>query len=244
MQVIPIETVPLKLARAVDAVVSSDPTTADEVLEEISFKRDLKFAPPLARPRTSVQTVSGESVDLPENRTGASKEASDPRRNPAPAVHAEVFCNDGFKCRYCGVPIIPFPMLNLISAIWPSQFPHHGHGKVGECHIAYLTIAGSLEHAVAGTKGGDWLDSDNLISACWSCNLSKSDRSIDELGWLVLEPVRDDWHGLVDRYAELLTVAQTRYADESHRRLVDAQKNPPTEARHEKWIKAFTAAST
>lgn len=58
-------------------------------------------------------------------------------------------------------------MLRVLSALYPTEFPFHLNWKTSVTHPAYWTISASIEHVVAGTSGGDWLDESNLVTACW-----------------------------------------------------------------------------
>jgi hypothetical protein len=68
-------------------------------------------------------------------------------------------------------------------AFSPDAFTYHPHGKTSETHLAYWTVLSSCDHLLAGTRGGDWSDPANLVTACWACNARKSNLTLDQLGW-------------------------------------------------------------
>ncbi len=90
------------------------------------------------------------------------------------------------------------PVLRFLSEIYPDEFPYHPNWKAGQVHPAYLLVSTSLDHIHPGGRGGDWLDHDNLVTACWPCNTGKADLRLEEVGWRLLNEaeVRSDWDGL------------------------------------------------
>jgi len=54
---------------------------------------------------------------------------------------------------------------------------------------------------VPWTLGGT-NDPENLIGACWTCNQTKGDLTIEQMGW-ELSPTPTDWDGLT-RYYKLI----------------------------------------
>ena len=49
--------------------------------------------------------------------------------------------------------------------------------------------------------GGSWTSEENLVTACWLCNGIKADFSLEQLGWILREPVQD-WDGLANLYRD------------------------------------------
>jgi len=79
-------------------------------------------------------------------------------------------------------------------------------------------LTSSLDHLHPGGRGGNWIDADNLVAACWPCNTGKSDLTLEELGWSVLDiaDVRSNWDGLTGEYPELWHLAGS--LDETYHR--------------------------
>lgn len=57
----------------------------------------------------------------------------------------EVFRRDRFRCRYCGVRVIPTPIMELVGNIYPDGFPYHPNWKGG------LTTRRSLPSRASST---------------------------------------------------------------------------------------------
>ena len=67
------------------------------------------------------------------------------------------------------------------------EFPESGSRSLD--HPAYWTIYASVDHVTPGSRGGDWLDPENLATACRLCEYQKSDQLLTELHWELLAPV-------------------------------------------------------
>jgi hypothetical protein len=123
------------------------------------------------------------------------------------AVLGRVYQRDRFTCRYCGGQLIPTPIMVLIAGLFGDLFPYQKNWKGGETHPAILSRSPVVDHVVPGSSGGDWLDPDNLVTACWPCNGRKADFTLEQLGWSVREVPKTDWDGLTTRYPGLWRAA-------------------------------------
>jgi 5-methylcytosine-specific restriction endonuclease McrA len=160
-----------------------------------------------------VLTGIGYRITEVERRTGVSL-----------ATTIAVFRRDSWTCRYCGARTIPIPVLRVLSALYPDEFPHHPNWKAGQYHPAYLLVTTSLDHVHPGGRAGSWTDSENLVAACWPCNTGKADLTLRELGWDLLdaETVHSQWDGLTDSYPSLWQLA-----------------GAPEERYHRTWLRAL-----
>lgn len=141
-----------------------------------------------------------------------------------PATAARVFARDTFTCRYCGVRTIPSVVLRVLSSLYPAEFPYDPHWKTA--HPAYWKITSSVDHIEAGSSGGDWIDPANLVTACWQCNQTKSNVSLEHLGWSAGNPGAEGWDGLTGLYPRLWEIA--------------GRPNPVV---HRPWLRAFSGFS-
>jgi 5-methylcytosine-specific restriction endonuclease McrA len=121
------------------------------------------------------------------------------------ATRVAVFVRDCWTCRYCGATTIAPPVLRVLSRLYPRAVPVPPNWKAGQVHPAYMLASTSLDHLVAGARDGSWTDPDNLMTACSPCNTAKSDLTLEELGWTVLDEaaIRSDWDGLTGHYRAL-----------------------------------------
>lgn len=118
--------------------------------------------------------------------------------------------------------------MELIGGFYPQAFPFHPNWKGGETHPAVLSRSPVVDHVAPGSTGGDWLDDENLVTACWPCNGRKADFTLRQLGWQ-LRPIsaQTDWDGLISRYPDLWRAA-----------------GEPRAGYHEEWMVALGCPPT
>jgi 5-methylcytosine-specific restriction endonuclease McrA len=139
------------------------------------------------------------------------------RKRPTlpPAVVARIFRRDSFTCRYCGGATIPPPVLRVVSSLFPDLFPYHKNWKADSTHPAYLSRASTCDHVLPGARPESrqhledpWTQEENLLTACWLCNMRKADLSLKQLGWTVKPPATTEWDGLTAMYEALWNAAE------------------------------------
>jgi hypothetical protein len=124
------------------------------------------------------------------------------------SLAGRIFRRDGFTCRYCGCQVIPTPIMQLLAGIYPESFPYHPNWKGGATHPAIPTRSAVVDHILPGAHGGHWLDDTNLATACWPCNVRKSDLTLEQLGWDLIEAnANSSWDGLTTLYPPLWAAA-------------------------------------
>jgi len=108
-----------------------------------------------------------------------SKQGLDPNAAPT-AFEKAVFARDGFKCRYCDLPLVSKSVFQAFSkAVGSDSFPL-GSTNFGR-HGLYLNFVGVADHVTPHSLGGR-TNLDNLVTACWSCNYGKGESTVEELG--------------------------------------------------------------
>ena len=135
------------------------------------------------------------------------------RRTPARRLRAKVFVRDRFCCRYCGGKTLFEPLLRLVGGIYPDAFPWHPNWRGGLTHPAIIARSAVVDHVSPGSRGGEWLGLENLVTACNPCNSIKADFDLEQLGW-ELQPTPDsDWDGLTRFYPDVWLAAGRPSAD-------------------------------
>lgn len=66
----------------------------------------------------------------------------------------------------------------------------------GKTHPAIISRSPALDHVIPGSRGGDWLAQDNLVTACWPCNVLKADFHLEDIGWSLRPVVSGSWDDL------------------------------------------------
>jgi 5-methylcytosine-specific restriction endonuclease McrA len=154
------------------------------------------------------------------------------RQSVSPTLAAQVMRRDFFTCLYCGGRIVPPPVLRAASLVWPRRLPYNLNWKTAATHPIYVSHAGTIDHIKALAHGGVDDAVDNLATACWACNLQKSEFSLERLGWELRRPTASGWDGLVGCYAALWQAAQR-----------DASPAPADIRYHQRWLRAFELAT-
>ncbi len=139
-----------------------------------------------------------------------------------------VFLRDQFTCRYCGRRLVFLPLLRLLSAMYPQLFPYHPNWKMTSTHIAYWRDTASCDHILPIARCGN-SSMDNLATACYRCNDTKSSWSLEQLGWM-LQPITNlPWDGLSSQYLQLQernAEIDPRYHQRWRRALINAGVKP------------------
>ena len=139
-----------------------------------------------------------------------------PKRKPlSRELMVLVFRRDSFCCKYCRGKTILTPVMELLGGLYPELFPFQSAGwKAGITHPAIISRSPAVDHVLPAAWGGS-NDLENLVTACTPCNSIKSDMSLEQIGWEVVEVAHPGWDGL-SRYYESLWKAAGRSKPEYH----------------------------
>ncbi len=117
-------------------------------------------------------------------------------------VKKEIGSRDGWRCRYCSLPVVSAEFLKAVKEAFPgSDFPESPVPVEGTAYPARTLFRMSVDHVSPLAAGGS-ADSANLVSACGACNFAKSACSLEELRLsdpFERPPIRDGWKGLQGR---------------------------------------------
>jgi hypothetical protein len=123
-------------------------------------------------------------------------------RRYGPLESTRVFVRDGFIDRYTGEPLVFPPVLRIISAVLPVDFPFHPNWKTDVTHSAYWEIGATINHLVPVTRGGIDAPS-NWVTTSMAHNSAKMNWTLEELGWTLHEPGDFHvWDGLMRWFVE------------------------------------------
>lgn len=137
-------------------------------------------------------------------------------RNPSRSVILSIFERDHYTCRYCGTRAISLDVLHAASAAarpFGDVLLCHDSWRIAETHPVYWWQSVTVEHVHAVSRGGDWKDPSNLVTACWPCQSRKGNYMLDELGWSLLPIADTPWCGLLDRLELLNAITATQTPD-------------------------------
>jgi 5-methylcytosine-specific restriction endonuclease McrA len=126
----------------------------------------------------------------------ADQPALDPLRSPD-RYAKEVWERDGFRCRYCGLGVIPKSVLAAFGAVVGKE-TFRATGTNDERHGAVVAFRANADHVLSWKLGGRTAP-ENLVTACWACNFGKSSFTVEQMGLADprdYPPVVDGWDGL------------------------------------------------
>jgi hypothetical protein len=128
-----------------------------------------------------------------------------------------LWVRDGFIDRYTAERLVFPPVLRIISAELPDEFPFHKNWRTEVTHPAYWELAATVDHLVPVSRGGADNES-NWVTTTMARNSAKRNWTLAELGWALQPPGKfQDWDGLMhwfvdytDSRPQLLTYASIR----------------------------------
>jgi len=124
------------------------------------------------------------------------------KRQYGPLESTRVFVRDGFIDRYTAERLVFPPVLRVISAELPVDFPYHPNWKTDVTHPAYWEIGATVDHLIPVSRGGADDDS-NWVTTSMVRNSAKGNWTVAELGWILQAPGDfRDWDGLIHWFLE------------------------------------------
>lgn len=118
-------------------------------------------------------------------------------RMPSEATIREVYARDGYRCRFCGVRVIPPATRKLLLAMLNGAFTFVPNRD--ERHGGFRALSATPDHVLPYSRGGA-SDARNIVTACWPCNFGRGALTIEQVGLRdprQRPPVLDDWDGLM-----------------------------------------------
>ncbi len=112
-------------------------------------------------------------------------EQRDRRVIPA-AVRRAVLERDGFRCRFCGIPVVDAEIRRIAHGLYPKSVPWDS-SEVRRQHAGFAVMWLQYDHVVPHSHGGRTAE-DNLVITCALCNYAKWDNTLKQLR---LEDPRD-----------------------------------------------------
>jgi 5-methylcytosine-specific restriction endonuclease McrA len=147
----------------------------------------------------------------------------DPDRNIAPAVKAAVLQRDGYRCRYCGIPVVHSDIRKQAHRLYPDAVPWDSYDPAKE-HAAFACLWLQFDHVVPHSHGGR-SSVENVVVSCALCNYGKDKYTLKQLGVAdprLTPPTSAAWDGLERFRAQLPKVADGERARVSDAALSNA----------------------
>ena len=115
-----------------------------------------------------------------------------PTAEQTAALHQQ----DGFHCRFCGIPVIRAEVRKAAVKLYPEQVTW-GRTNASQ-HAGFQTLWAQYDHVVPHSCGGT-NELGTLVVTCAGCNFGRMSYRLEELGLLDprdFNPVQSSWDGL------------------------------------------------
>lgn len=117
-------------------------------------------------------------------------------RMPAIGVKRALLGRDGFRCRFCGIPLVRAETRSAIRKLYPeaARWGDRNSDQHAGLQAMWLQYDHLLPHARGGTN-----DIGNMVVACAPCNNGRSNLTLEEVGLTdprQREPIQTPWDGL------------------------------------------------
>ena len=103
---------------------------------------------------------------------------------------------DGYRCRFCGVPVIRREVRNRLRELYPDVVPWGTTNR--DQHAALQALWAQYDHILPHGRGGT-NGLDNMLITCAPCNFARMDYTLDEVGLAdprIRPPIQSSWDGL------------------------------------------------
>lgn len=115
----------------------------------------------------------------------------------------KVFLRDGFIDRYSSDKLLFPGLIKILTIEFPDIFKYHRNWKMSDTHMVYWDLCPTVDHLIPVARGGEDNPS-NWITTSMIRNSAKSNWTIEEIGWKLLNPGQlNEWDGLVHYFLEL-----------------------------------------
>ena len=122
-------------------------------------------------------------------------------RAPVLETKRKVVERDGYRCRFCGIPVIDPKLRDKLRKLYPNAL--RWARPNARQHSAFQCMWLQYDHVLPNSRGGD-SSIENLVVTCSACNFGRMERTLEEVGLQDprLHPVtRSSWDGLERLFA-------------------------------------------
>ena len=181
------------LNQAVDAHLAGDMQLAEKIFKKADMRAVWEWLNPgWTRPDLNVVVPAP-----PADTQKVSKNLRDPDRVIALSTRFAVLQRDGYRCRYCGIPVVHADIRKLAHRIYPDAVPWEQY-NVTKQHAGFACLWLQFDHVVPHSHGGR-SSPDNVVVSCALCNYGNDKytlRQLDVTNPCHTPPVLSAWDGL------------------------------------------------
>lgn len=155
------------LSAAVDAHLAGDMVAAAKLFLAADCPMVWEWGGPSSyyvSKNVRVKNPEGDICRLPSrNRSAADK--------PDPDMQATLLRRDGYRCRYCGIPVVSAGVRKHAHCLYPEAVRWKNGDYKGQ-HAGFQALWLQFDHVVPVSRGGS-TTLDNLVVTCGLCNFGK-----------------------------------------------------------------------
>lgn len=107
------------------------------------------------------------------------KAERDPDRNIADEIRTAVLKRDGYRCRYCGLPVIHADIRKIAARHYPSAVRWNSHDPAQQ-HAGFQCLWLQFDHVEPHSHGGR-STVENVVISCALCNFGKDKFTLRQL---------------------------------------------------------------
>lgn len=163
------------MQEAADAHVHGDFARADDLFQHADSPKVWEWLNS-AWVRSAEHVVekkpAGDSKVIP-------KSERDPDRNIAPNIRAAVLERDGYRCRYCGIPLVHADIRKIVAKLYPSSVSWDNRYPSKQ-HAGFQSLWLQFDHVEPWSHGGR-SSVENVVISCALCNFGKHDKTLRQL---------------------------------------------------------------
>ncbi|MGI3211831.1 HNH endonuclease [Roseovarius tibetensis] len=182
-----------RLSEAVDAHLEGRGDGADASFRAADCQKVWAWVnPSWSRPDLNVRVKAPKGDTAP-----VAKSLRDPDRNIKAVIRGEVLARDGYRCRYCGIPVVSAEIRKLAHRLYPEAVRWGGIDPSTQ-HAGFQCLWLQYDHVVPHSHGGR-STADNVVISCALCNFGKDRYTLQQLGIedpRLRQPEPIDWDGL------------------------------------------------
>lgn len=168
------------LSKAADAHLHGDHAAAEVLFRNANLSDVWHWTNPAWGPSPRVISLNVRFWKPDGDTRMVPKAERDPQRAPAPVVKATVLARDGYRCRYCGIPVVDADIREIAHKLYPDAVPWDRQDPRKQ-HAAFQCLWLQYDHVVPHSHGGS-SSVDNVVIACALCNYGKDKYTLKQLG--------------------------------------------------------------
>ena len=121
-----------------------------------------------------------QSLETPRRYAAGAEDGTRSAASSDARLKAAVLARDGYRCRYCGIPVIDASIRKIARELYPHAVPWKDNDE-REQHAAFQCFWLQYDHVVPHSHGGSSSE-DNIVVTCALCNYGKDGYTLRQLG--------------------------------------------------------------